>query len=568
MPQPKTDSSSRVVVVIRYVAYVALPVHVSLMIVFALTGVRAMALFNIWSLAMWLGVWASNSRGRSRLAALLLNIEVAAHAVAAVSLLGLGSGFQYYLIPIIALTLFNDQVSPRTAITGSAAITLLFVAMRFIFAGVVMHPGWVALAAPAEAINMLTALAFVCVICIYFRFASIDVERRMEELAATLERRVEEQVAEIVARADEVQSLNAQLRAQVKMRSDELALALERLSEQPDAGGLARGSVLDDRFEVAEPIGAGGMGLVYAGKDRTSGNRVAIKVVRARSGGQVETLRRFVREAGAAATVPHPAVVRMIHVGVSDDGLLYQVQELVDGIELSRCIGHPWTAADAARLGAVLFEALAAAHASGVVHRDVKAENLMLTSAPPGLKLLDFGIAKLYDAASGGSGTMTHAGHMIGTPAFMAPEQASGESNVGDRADVYAAGTVLYLVMAGRLPYDRGAGASWFFRRLVEDAQDLRTHAPKTPEALARIVMACLARDPAERPAAAAIASELTAFAEANGGRKLEVLCSEVENLERTLERAATTGGNTAVASPDARRAEKTPPAARSVGES
>src|SRR6185369_4223550 len=122
---------------------------------------------------------------------------------------------------------------------------------------------------------------------------------------------------------------------------------LARLSEQPDAGGLARGSVLDNRFEVAEPIGAGGMGLVYADSDRTSGKRVAIKVVRARAGGDVETLRRFVREAGATATVPHAAMVRMIHVGVSGDGMLYQVQELVDGIVLSRCLGKPWAPADA-----------------------------------------------------------------------------------------------------------------------------------------------------------------------------------------------------------------------------
>jgi hypothetical protein len=554
-------AASRIVVVIRYVIYVGLPVHLALLTVFALTGVRTMALFNIWSVAMWIGAWVANSRGRGWLSAQLLIIEVAAHAVAAVAILGLGSGFQYYLVPIIAFTLFNDQASPRMAITSSAVIVLLFVGMRFLFAGVVMHPGWAPLGGPAEYINMATALAFVVVICIYFRFASIDVERRMEELAASLERRVQEQVAEIVARANEVQSLNAQLQAQVKARSEELVQVLSRLSQQPDAGGLARGSVLDGRFEVAEPIGAGGMGLVYAGKDRTSGRKVAIKVVRARSGGDIEPLRRFVREAGAAATVQHPAVVRMIHVGVSDDGLLYQVQELVDGIELSRCIGLSWAPADAARLGAVLFEALAAAHSSGVVHRDVKAENLMLTAAAPGLKLLDFGIAKLYDAAAGGTGTMTHAGNMVGTPAFMAPEQASGDPNVGDRADVYAGGTLLYLMIAGRLPYERGAGSSWFFKRLVEDAEDLRAHAPATPEPLARLVMACLARGAAERPSAAALATELGAFAEKNGGRKLEALFAEMESVaSRTFDHAPTVGHNTAVASPAARA--QTPAAA------
>ena len=542
-PTTSREVGSRIAVVVKYVAYVALPVHVTLLIVFALTGVRELALFNIWSIAMWIAVWVSNARGHARLASLLLDVEVVAHAVAAVALLGLGSGFQYYLVPIIALTLFNDQVKPRTAIIGSVSIVALFVAMHYAFASTVMHPGWALLAAPFEAVNIVTALVFVCVICAYFRFASIDIERKLDDLASSLERRVEEQVAEIVARADEVQSLNAQLKAQVKARSEELAVALARLAAQPDGGGLVRGSVLDDRFEVAEPIGAGGMGLVYAGRDRTSGQRVAIKVVRARSGGDVETLRRFVREAGAAATVPHAAVVRMIHVGVSDDGLLYQVQELVDGIVLSSCLGRVWAPADAARLGAVLLEALAAAHASGVVHRDVKTDNLMLTSAAPGLKLLDFGIAKLYDAATGALGSsMTQTGNLIGTPAFMAPEQARGDSDVGDRADVYAAGTVLYLLIAGRLPFEKGGGAGWFLMRAIEDAPPLRTFAPETPEPLAKLVMACLARDSVDRPSAGEAARELAAFADANGARKLEAMSGAMETLAgRALESSGVT---------------------------
>src|SRR6185369_5783626 len=198
MPPPSTAAASRevgsrIAVVVRYVAYVALPVHLVLLAVFALTGVTQLALFNIWSVAMWIGVWVANARGRSRLASLLLNVEVAAHGVAAVALLGLGSGFQYYLVPIIALTLFNDQVKPRTAIIGSGSIVALFVAQHYAFADVVMHPGWAPFAAPFEAVNMVTALVFVCVICAYFRFASIDIETKMEDLASSLERRVEEQ---------------------------------------------------------------------------------------------------------------------------------------------------------------------------------------------------------------------------------------------------------------------------------------------------------------------------------------------------------------------------------------
>ncbi|MGZ3408080.1 MAG: serine/threonine-protein kinase, partial [Polyangia bacterium] len=180
--------------------------------------------------------------------------------------------------------------------------------------------------------------------------------------------------------------------------------------------------MLGGRFVVEEIIGQGGMGSVWAGVDKSSGARVAIKVIQATSSRQLDALRRFIREAGATATVNHPAVVRMLHVDVSDDGLLFQVQELVVGETLTRRLGLPWPPGEAARLGAVLAEALAAAHAEGVVHRDVKPDNVMLTTTAPGLKLLDFGIAKLYDAVSLGRET-THAGVILGTPAYMAPEQ-------------------------------------------------------------------------------------------------------------------------------------------------
>lgn len=527
------EVGSRIAVVIKYVVYFALPVHVTLLAVFAARGVTELAIFNVWSIAMWLGVWWANVRGRSRLAATLLNVEVSAHAIAAVSLLGLASGFQYYLVPIIALTVFHDQIRPRSAILGSASIVLLFAAMHYAFADTPMHPGWVALAVPFEALNIVTALAFVCVACGYFRFASIDIEHNLDALASSLERRVEEQVAEIVARADEVQSLNALLKAQVKARSDELAAALAQLAAKTDSGGLTPGTILDRRFEVGELVGQGGMGAVYAGVDRTTNRPVAIKVVRTRTSGDIATLRRFVREARAAASVEHPAVVRMLHVGLSDDGFLYQVQEFVAGITLERRLASPWEPASAARLGEVLFDALASAHAGGVIHRDVKTDNLMLTSTAPGLKLLDFGVAKLYDAVSGAAGaTMTNTGHVIGTPAFMAPEQARGDTDVGDRADVYAAATVLYLLLAGRFPFERTGSPGWFLARAIEDAPNLRRFAPDTPEVLAELVMACLAREPGARPAAADAARTLAGFADERGAPRLEILAEAMRNAE------------------------------------
>ncbi len=334
-----------------------------------------------------------------------------------------------------------------------------------------------------------------------------------------------DQVREIVERVDEVERLNAQLQAQVVARSGELSLALARLARQRDSDGtLAHGHTLASRFVVDEPIGRGGMGTVYAGRDRTTGSRVAIKVIQASSSHQLDAMRRFIREAGAAATVSHPAVVRMLHVDVTDDGLLFQVQELVDGntllVQLRR---RPLPLTLAARVGAVLCDALAAAHALGVVHRDVKPDNIMLTAAPPGLKLLDFGIAKLYDAVArdpsavrrgelppgrdeAGDGG-TEARMIVGTPGYMAPEQAQGGGAVSDRADVYAVGVLLHQMLSGQ-------------------GSDAALEMPEVPASLAALIRRCREEQPAARPPAGELGLELGRIADAAHAPPLEALAA------------------------------------------
>ena len=362
-----------------------------------------------------------------------------------------------------------------------------------------------------------------------FRQRNIIEEQRdqLTSLNAGLERRVQDQVGEIVAHATQVEQLNAQLQAQVRARSSELSLALARLARHRGADGvLARGTLLGGRFAVEEPIGEGGMGAVYSGVDRSTGARVAIKVVQATSSRTLDALRRFVREAGAAASVTHPAVVRMLEVGVSDDGLLFQVQELVDGEPLARAARRPWSARDAARLGAVLSGALAAAHAAGVVHRDVKPDNVMLTGDAPGLKLLDFGIAKLYDAVARSDDAMTRTGVIVGTPAYMAPEQVRGAAEVGDRADVYAAGVILFRLLSERHPFEAASAQETMMSRVLEAAPDVREFEPSVPEPLARASAAELAR-------------ELSAFADGAHAPPLPELARRRRELDVTLPTAS-----------------------------
>jgi serine/threonine-protein kinase len=355
----------------------------------------------------------------------------------------------------------------------------------------------------------------------------LTIERQRDQLGALntdLERRVQAQVGEIVAHATEVEQLNAQLRAQVRARSSELSLALARLAQQRgQADADLRGTLLGGRFVIGDVIGEGAMGVVYQGIDQATLARVAIKVVQATSTRTLDALRRFAHEAGAAAAITHPAVVRMLDVDISDDGLLFQVQELIDGESLARMTARAWSPGDAARVGAVLCEALAAAHAVGVIHRDVKPENIMLTTGAPGLKLLDFGIAKLYAAVHGHAGdAMTRTGMIMGTPAYMAPEQVLGASEVSDRADVYAVGVVLFRLLAGRQPFEAESPREMMMGRLLDDAPSIRAFQPLVPESLAQLVARCLARQPEERPPASELAHQLSRWADAAGAPPLE----------------------------------------------
>jgi serine/threonine-protein kinase len=353
----------------------------------------------------------------------------------------------------------------------------------------------------------------------------------LEALNASLEKRVAEQVEEIVARAREVDALNAQLMERVQERSRELSSALARLARTSNVGSglLPPGALLGGRVRIESVLGQGGMGVVYRGHDAVTDLPVAVKVVQAASAAELDNLQRFLQEARAAASVQHPAIVRTLHVDVSDDGELFQIQELVVGKPLDRVLsdGCALTPTVACRLGAVLAEALAAAHARSVVHRDVKPANLLLTETGAGLKLLDFGISKMREAR-GEHGTLTKEGLVVGTPAFMAPEQITEPDRVGDRADVYAAGLVVYHALAGRSPFAATSASLLLVAQVTVDPEPLASVAPGLPEPLVALVHRALAKRPTERPSAAELASGLAQIADTLGAAPLAELVRDV----------------------------------------
>ena len=418
------------------------------------------------------------------------------------------STLQMFLVAAIATVLFRPRASMQL---GALAAGLLVVV-----AGVIaFHPEpTIRFASPAIAL-IFSAMAVAAFAAVErFRVREIAARRALARLNADLERRVEEQVGEIVARAREIEGLNERLAEKVRERSRELSKALARIARGDDAHPrLEPGTVLADRVVIEAAIGAGGMGVVYRGFDRVAGVPVAVKLVQAASAAELDGLHRFLREAQSMASVRHPAVVRSLHVDVSEDGRLFQIMELVDGETLqARVQSGAITWALAARIGAVLADALAAAHAAGVVHCDVKPANVMLTRSPPGLKLLDFGVSRLHDARGAGEGSDVH---VIGTPEFMAPEQFVDRESVTDRTDVYALGLVVYECLARRLPHEARTPREWLAAHASGRPTDIRKWLPEIDPAMASLVMSCLEKDAETRPSAAQVADGLRSLADA-----------------------------------------------------
>ena len=264
-------------------------------------------------------------------------------------------------------------------------------------------------------------------------------------------------------------------------------------------------------FDVLGRLGAGGMGVVYRARDRVLEREVALKLVRPDQAGDAQARQRFLREARAAAVLAHPGIAAIYEAGEAAvegevaEPRLFIAQELVPGEPLSERVRRgALPVAEVQALGLQLADALGEAHDHGIVHRDVKPSNLMVT--PDGrLKVLDFGLARRRAVADlptseieAETWSRTAPGLIVGTPAYMAPEQIGGET-IEATADVYAAGCVLYELLAGRPPHVGASTAEVLRRSLTETPRPVAKLRPDVPRALADVVMRALARDPAQR---------------------------------------------------------------------
>jgi len=270
------------------------------------------------------------------------------------------------------------------------------------------------------------------------------------------------------------------------------------MTSGPEGGLQVRlAAALGDAYSIEGEIGRGGMGVVYRARDEKLKRLVAIKVLPPELAFRADIRARFMREAETAARISHPNVVPIHTVGEADD-LVYFVMGYVDGESLAVRLKRRGRLSieEARRICRETADALSSAHQQGVIHRDVKPDNILLEGTRGRVMVTDFGIAK---ALSAEGGTLTEAGIAIGTPAFMSPEQAAGEREIDGRSDIYSLGVVTYQMVTGELPFQAPTVPGLLMKQISEEPTPVDQKRPEVPPEFGQTVMRCLEKDPERR---------------------------------------------------------------------
>jgi serine/threonine-protein kinase len=258
-------------------------------------------------------------------------------------------------------------------------------------------------------------------------------------------------------------------------------------------------------YQILQKIGSGGMGEVYLAQHPLIGRRVAIKMLLPEYSSDPDTLARFFNEARATTQIRHPGIVDILDFGMHPSGGAYIIMEMLGGetlaATLKRLVRLP--VEGVIGLARQIAQAVGAAHAHHVIHRDLKPDNVFLVpdpTSPLGLqvKVLDFGIAKL--ASDAGANVKTKTGTMMGTPLYMSPEQCSGKGQVDARTDIYALGCMMYEMACGRPPFLGRTLFEVITAQLTQKPQPPRVFTPTLPGDLEVVIMRALAKNPAQRP--------------------------------------------------------------------
>jgi serine/threonine protein kinase/ligand-binding sensor domain-containing protein len=346
--------------------------------------------------------------------------------------------------------------------------------------------------------------------------------RFFERRNQLLEKKIGERTSEISKKNDELEEKNKEL----AQKNEELALINNELNQSRKRADLIfsalvdalPGTILDGKYSLDKKIGSGGFGVIYRATHIAMKRLVAVKVFKPAPGNESpEGLKRFQLEAVSACRINHPNAVAVYDSGVSAEGIAYLVMELLEGhpladelkkrgkLSLRRC----------AEIIIPVCEALAEAHKTGIVHRDIKPDNIFLHLNSEGetVKVVDFGIAKLLDEAPGSANcNITITSGIIGTPVYMSPERLQNKSYDG-RSDVYSVGILLYQMLCGQVPFPYGSGGIWqvIFSHFNTEPEPLTRIDSSIPAEIERVVLRALSKNPYNRPTANEMVEKLSA---------------------------------------------------------
>src|SRR5580700_1115777 len=255
---------------------------------------------------------------------------------------------------------------------------------------------------------------------------------------------------------------------------------------------VREGDLLAGKYRVERVLGIGGMGIVVAARHEQLDQRVALKFVREEALGNEEAVERFLREARSAVKLKSEHAAKVLDVGTLESGAPYMVMEFLEGSDLGAVLAErgPLSIEEACDYVVQACEAVAEAHAIGIVHRDIKPQNLFLAlsvGGSPRIKVLDFGVAKSL-VSSGGSGGLTQTRSMLGSPLYMSPEQMRSSRDVDARSDVWALGVVLFELLTQRWPYEAETMPELCLKVVTEPPQPLGQLRPDVPQAMIDIV--------------------------------------------------------------------------------
>lgn len=309
------------------------------------------------------------------------------------------------------------------------------------------------------------------------------------------------------------------------------------------------GKKLDGRYLIESLIGVGGMANVYKGRDIRTGNEIAVKVLKEEFLGNEELVRRFKNESKAISILDHPNIVKVYDVSVTDQ-LQYIVMEYIDGITLKEYLkqrGGALTWKEVVHFATQVLSALEHAHSKGIVHRDVKPQNIML-QADGSIKMMDFGIARFSRAQS-----QTISDKAIGSVHYISPEQAKGD-RTDARTDIYSVGVMLYEMLSGRLPFDGTGTVSIAIMQISEKPKPLAEVAPNVPQGLRQITEKAMEKDPAARYQSAAEMLEAIKAFKQNPSIRFEYEYNTQDSPSKTINRVVS-GTKSGISTQQARRA-------------